>query len=61
MRLCNRYASDEGTSIRVWCSHTALVAVHRNQVRTRHQVLSTPDPWKAEKKAKNRSEEECVS
>jgi len=61
MRLCHRHASDDGTSRSVWCSHTALAAVHRNQVSTRHRVLITPGPWKAEKKAKNRSEEEFVS
>jgi hypothetical protein len=43
MRLCNRHVSDDGTSISVWCSHTALAAVHGNQVRTRHQMLMTPE------------------
>jgi hypothetical protein len=55
MRLCNRHASEDGTSIRVWCSHTALAAVHRNQVRPRHRMLITPGPERRKKIAKNRS------
>jgi len=60
-RRCHRHARDEGTSRSVWGSHTVLAAVHRSHVRTRHRVLITPGPWKAEKKQKNRSEEQCVS
>jgi hypothetical protein len=61
LRLCHRYARDDGTARRVWCRHTAWAVAHSNHVRTRHRMLSTPGPWKAEKKAKNRSEGEFVS
>ena len=60
MRLCNRHVSDDGTSIRVWCSHTALAAVHGNQVRTRHRMLMTPEPIRRKKIAKTRSRDAFV-
>ena len=51
--LCNRHASGDCTSIRVWCSHMRLAPTHGNHVRTRHRGLTAPGLRKAEKKAKN--------
>jgi hypothetical protein len=38
--LCNRHASGDCTSIRVWCSHVWLAPVRGNQVRTQHRLLA---------------------
>jgi hypothetical protein len=60
MRLCNRHASADGTSIRVWGSpmgwhqHTEITSGHRTDGCLRQALESG-------KKAKNRSGEEFVS
>jgi hypothetical protein len=52
MLLGNRQASDERTSIRVWCRHPELAPVHRNEVRARHLLLTTSGPERRKKSKK---------
>jgi hypothetical protein len=44
--LCSRHQGADGTSIRVWCSHTGLAPAPGNQGRIRDRLPTAPGPGK---------------